>query len=151
MSASREARKSEKTFDRVWSEMRHLSNCVWHGSGLLEAAEEHVDSIKRNLDETIEQIKAEASKKPDVPRPHGPIKSKANKISHEEDKISNKYTELYLVHDGNQVHLISADRWILGSAGLEFDREEHRVAHFTNFKWWKRLDADSIEPIDRNI
>lgn len=61
MGTAREARKSELIFGRVWNEMRNLSNCVWHP--LLKDAEEHVDSIKHNLDLTIEEMKHEDSEK----------------------------------------------------------------------------------------
>jgi len=39
--------------------MQNLCVCVWTGKGLLENAEEHVESIKRNLDATITQMKKE--------------------------------------------------------------------------------------------
>lgn len=61
MGAARESRKSELIFNRVWGEMKSLCNCVWYGKDLLEEAQEHVDSIKENLDKTIEEMKHEAS------------------------------------------------------------------------------------------
>lgn len=59
--AGREIRKSELIFGRVWNEMRGLCVCVWHP--LLENVEEHVDSVKHNLDLVVEEMKQEASKK----------------------------------------------------------------------------------------
>ena len=63
MGASREPRTSEKIFQRVWNEIYHLGNCVWYGKDLFESAEEHVDSIKKNLDRTIQEMKREALRK----------------------------------------------------------------------------------------
>ncbi len=60
MGTSREPRKSEVIFGSVWNEIRNLSNCVWYGKVLLEDAQEHVDSIKKNLDMTIEQMKKDS-------------------------------------------------------------------------------------------
>ena len=50
MGVAREGRPSEKVFGEIWSEIRSLNNCVWHGVGLLENTEEHVHNIKRQLD-----------------------------------------------------------------------------------------------------
>ena len=64
MGMGRQARESEKCFEKVWDEIKHLCVCVWRGEHLLENAEEHVESIKRNLDKTIELMRDENNSSP---------------------------------------------------------------------------------------
>ncbi|KKN70085.1 hypothetical protein LCGC14_0434100 [marine sediment metagenome] len=59
MGCDREGRESERCFDKVWMQMKNLANCVWHGRGLLEAAKEEAECIKKGLDETIRLMETE--------------------------------------------------------------------------------------------
>lgn len=59
MGCSREARESEKTFDKVWNRMRNLAICIWAGKYHLEDVKEYVEYTKQDLDLIIRQMEAE--------------------------------------------------------------------------------------------
>lgn len=59
MGTDRSPRPSEETFGIIWSKMRNLCVCVWSGKSLTQDAEEIALSLKRDLDQMIEQMKEE--------------------------------------------------------------------------------------------
>lgn len=55
MGTSREARESEKIFDRIFSEIRSLDKCLWYGNPYMrDDIIEYIDSIKGNLNNIME-------------------------------------------------------------------------------------------------
>jgi len=59
MSGSREARESEKVFNKVWSRIQHLAICIWAGKHHLEDVKEMVDLTKSDLDAVVEYMEKE--------------------------------------------------------------------------------------------
>lgn len=59
MGCQRGPRPSEETFNVIWSEIRNLCNCVWHGKGLKRDAKEISENIKKQLDKMIIQMEDE--------------------------------------------------------------------------------------------
>ena len=57
------------------------------------------------------------------------------------DEKTVSLAEIYLVHDGSEIHTIRADHWSVSVDGLKFERNESRIAWFLQWRWWKRADA----------